>query len=149
MSDTRVRRRILFVDDDEQLLRAIGRVLRSDTARWDMTFVVGGEKALALLRQGERFDVIVSDLDMPQVNGVDVFEAAERLSPNSRRILFTGTELHGDTINAHAVISKLDPMATLRGVIELAMPDPEDADSRAPRTTMLRIATRCYLDGRD
>ena len=127
------------------MLKAIQRLLRRDANEWDMTFVVGGEKAVALLKEGAHFDVIVSDLDMPEVNGVEVLDAAERLSPASRRILFTGSDVDHAAVNAHAVQSKLDPIATLRGIIALAVPKVDGEEIIGRRSTTLKIAIRQFI----
>jgi CheY-like chemotaxis protein len=82
--------RILFVDDDATILRTMQRVLRGDHERWHMIFVLGGADALVELRSGA-FDLVVTDLDMPGIDGRAVMHAARQSQPPVRCILHTGS----------------------------------------------------------
>lgn len=82
-------KRILFIDDEPQILDALQDSLRGHRRRWDMTFVCGGEEAVAELL-GSTYDVVVSDVRMPRVNGVDVLKYAKENNPNAIRIALTG-----------------------------------------------------------
>jgi signal transduction histidine kinase/CheY-like chemotaxis protein len=62
--------RILAIDDDPMVLRALRRLLKTH----DLTVVAGGREALDLLRSGKEFDVILCDLMMPDLTGMDVYE---------------------------------------------------------------------------
>ena len=64
--------RVLAVDDDEYVLRAYGRILRS---RADLVGVASGQAALDLLRDDQAFDLILCDLQMPDIDG-PAFHAA-------------------------------------------------------------------------
>lgn len=59
---------ILFVDDESDLLDGIRRLLHADRERRDMQFALGGEGALRTCDAGS-FDVVVSDLRMPEMDG--------------------------------------------------------------------------------
>jgi EAL domain-containing protein (putative c-di-GMP-specific phosphodiesterase class I)/CheY-like chemotaxis protein len=63
---------ILMVDDDPMILRAYGR--RLEKAGFDITRASSGAEALATLR-GRDFDAVVSDIDMPQMNGIELLMA--------------------------------------------------------------------------
>lgn len=65
---SRTRPRILFVDDEPIILRALARLLRPDARRWDMTFVHGGPAGMRAVAE-DAFDVLVTDVDMPEVDG--------------------------------------------------------------------------------
>src|SRR3954467_8841697 len=90
--------KILFVDDDPAILSAFLRLLRHETLSRDYLtltpFVVdtapGGPEALAAMRQRGPYAVIVSDLRMPGLDGVQLLEEARAVSPQSVRILLTG-----------------------------------------------------------
>ncbi|HPF69420.1 MAG TPA: response regulator [Candidatus Krumholzibacteria bacterium] len=80
--------RILCVDDEENILKALVRNLRR---RYDVTTATGGREALALMAAAdEPFAVIVSDMRMPEMNGVMFLEEAQKIHPDSTRILLTG-----------------------------------------------------------
>lgn len=83
--------RILVADDEPKIRRIIGDVLRS---RGCAEVIVVENGALAIIeieRTGERkFDLILSDIRMPDRNGYEVFAAARRLLPGVPVILMTG-----------------------------------------------------------
>ena len=79
--------RILCVDDEpyvlEGLLDTVGR-------RYDVTTAPGGPEGLAALRDLGPFEVIVSDMRMPVMDGARLLEAARREAPDTTRVLLTG-----------------------------------------------------------
>jgi signal transduction histidine kinase len=80
------RLRVLIVDDDELLLRALLRALSQD---FECTGVTSGRAALALLDKNEHFDVVVSDVVMPEMNGLELYQAVRRVDPSlARRSIF-------------------------------------------------------------
>ncbi|MFO0714214.1 MAG: ATP-binding protein [Sandaracinus sp.] len=68
--------RVLIVDDDELLLRALARALKQ---QFEVTTVASGRGALERLRKGEHFDVLVSDIVMPEMNGHELYVAIREL----------------------------------------------------------------------
>jgi DNA-binding NtrC family response regulator len=78
--------KVLFVDDEERILRALAALFRGQYA---VTITTDPVHALALVQQ-ERFHVIVSDQRMPQMQGVELLSQARSLAPNSIRVLLTG-----------------------------------------------------------
>ena len=79
--------RILVVDDEEPLARAIGRGLTA--AGYEVSTAVDGMRAVDLLGRIE-FDAIVSDIDMPGLNGIRLLEAVRRHDVDVPVILMTG-----------------------------------------------------------
>jgi FixJ family two-component response regulator len=79
--------KVLLVDDDELILSSYQRTLRRqlsfDTAS-------GGSQALEKLKAGERYAVILSDLRMPGMNGLELLRQAHEISPDTVRIILTG-----------------------------------------------------------
>jgi len=73
MRNEALTRTLLFVDDSAFFRNMLGPVLRA--AGYDVTAVSGAEDALALIKKGHRFDMIVSDIEMPGMNGFDLAEA--------------------------------------------------------------------------
>lgn len=82
-------RRILFVDDEQKILDAIKRVVGRHHQPWDASFANGGEAALALLEHAP-YDVIVSDMRMPGMDGVALLDAVRVKHPGVARIILTG-----------------------------------------------------------
>lgn len=90
-------RNILFVDDEEAVLDGLQDSLRTHRRRWNMNFALGGEAAMSQLAEGT-FDVIVSDVRMPGVDGVDVLQYAKDHHPKTIRIALTGYSDDANTI---------------------------------------------------
>jgi PAS domain S-box-containing protein len=82
-----VRRGRVLVIDDEPLVRSfLGRALSGDH---DVTVESHAEEALAQIRDGARFDVILCDVMMPQMTGIDLYNAILRIAPDqAARIIF-------------------------------------------------------------
>ena len=89
--------RVLFVDDDARVLRGVERALGGHCA---VTTAASGAEALALIAAGAYFAVVVSDLSMPEMNGIALLNAVRRVSPDSVRILFTGEAQLSDAVRA-------------------------------------------------
>jgi PAS domain S-box-containing protein len=76
----------VIVDDEPMILNALRRALGADH---QVTTVAGGQAALALLGDGERFDVILCDLMMPEMSGMDLYDQIRRRAPGQAdRIVF-------------------------------------------------------------
>jgi signal transduction histidine kinase len=85
----RRRVRVLIVDDEAAMVRAIERCL---SAHHDVCTVTNGKEAVARLAAGDRFDVILSDLMMPEMTGVELYERVSCVAPElaDRMIFMTG-----------------------------------------------------------
>jgi CheY-like chemotaxis protein len=99
---------VLLVDDDAALLRALGRTLARD---FTMSTATSGYEALNLLRIGRRFDVIVSDVGLPDLQGHELFREILAFDPTqARRVIFlTGGGLPRPIekfLRAHVVLVK-------------------------------------------
>lgn len=78
---------VLCVDDDEIVLRSLSRLFKTQ----QLTVLTSDSPidALKLIKQYE-FDVIISDMRMPKMNGAELFQQAQKLAPDTQRILLTG-----------------------------------------------------------
>ncbi len=81
--------KVLFVDDEEDILRGLKRTLRKLRHQWDMHFANSGEKALQLLSDGD-YDVIVSDMRMPGMSGAELLEKVKKDYPGIIRFILSG-----------------------------------------------------------
>src|SRR4051812_8033341 len=79
--------RVLLVDDEENILRSIKRVLRR--GNWEIETASDGASGLALLRTFQP-QVVISDFRMPGMNGVDFLAQVKAESPKTQRIMLTG-----------------------------------------------------------
>ena len=89
MSHKKTKKRILFVDDEPNILKGLQRMLRSMRHKWDMKFAGGGTEALEILSR-ETFDVVVSDMRMPGMDGVQFLTTVKKRYPMMVRIILSG-----------------------------------------------------------
>jgi CheY-like chemotaxis protein len=84
----RAKPRVLVVDDEPMIGRAISRGLREH----DVTALTSATDALALIQRGERFDAILCDLMMPTMPGFDLYDQLRILAPDQadRMVFMTG-----------------------------------------------------------
>ncbi len=82
-------RRILFVDDEPNVLAGLRRMLRPMRGEWQMTFAGSGREALEVLAR-EPHDVVVTDMRMPGMDGAELLSEVRRLYPDMVRIVLTG-----------------------------------------------------------
>ncbi len=78
---------VLFVDDELNVLNAYKRALRK---QFKLHLAASGREALQLLADGGRYAVIVSDMRMPEMNGVELLARFRQQSPDTVRIMLTG-----------------------------------------------------------
>ena len=79
--------RILLVDDEELLLRSLERGLRCD---FDITTASSAAHAEALLTGRNHYDIVVTDLAMPGIGGMEFLERVAPNYPNTRFIILSG-----------------------------------------------------------
>ena len=91
-------RRVLFVDDEPNVLHAFERQLRRQ--RLTVDTAVGGEAGLALLATQGPYAVVVSDMRMPGMDGVEVLTRAKDVAPDAVRIMLTGVADQQTAIDA-------------------------------------------------
>ncbi|MDH3767622.1 MAG: response regulator [Gammaproteobacteria bacterium] len=115
--------RILFVDDEPNVLSGLRRMLRSKRGEWEMKFFDKGADALQSLSE-ESCDVVVSDMRMPGMDGVKVLSAVKEKHPDSIRIALSGqTDAHmiyRCVEHAHQFLSKPCDVDTLAATVQRA-----------------------------
>jgi putative nucleotidyltransferase with HDIG domain len=82
-------KRILFVDDEAQVLAGLRSRLHRLRSEWDMAFADSGAKALEVLAE-RPFDVIITDVQMPQMDGAELLRIVSQQWPHMVRILLSG-----------------------------------------------------------
>jgi HD-like signal output (HDOD) protein len=114
---------ILFVDDEPMVLDGLRNVLHPLRREWHMEFVASGEAALACLATSP-FDVIVSDMRMPRMDGATLLRQVQHDFPCVVRIVLSGHAELEAAVRAVPIaqqfLTKPCEVGTLRGVIERA-----------------------------
>ena len=78
---------ILIVDDEPALLRAYGRNFRQ---RQDIRYAESGDEALAVVEGGQQVSALLTDLNMPGMDGLSLLQKIRSVSPDTKRYLMTG-----------------------------------------------------------
>lgn len=81
------RYKILLVDDDPFILRGVGKELEKEG--YQVAVADSGEKAIGLLKQSV-FELVITDLVMDQIDGIQVLKNAKQLHPDIMVIILTG-----------------------------------------------------------
>ncbi len=81
--------RILFVDDEPNVLEGLRNILRRRRKGWDMHFVTSGREAREKLDEAP-FDVLVTDMRMPDIDGATLLRQVQEKHPGVARIILSG-----------------------------------------------------------
>jgi HD-like signal output (HDOD) protein len=84
-------KRVLFVDDEPRVLEQLRQMLDPQKDQWEMAFAPGGEAALTLL-DASQFEVVVSDLAMPGMDGAALMKIVCERYPAVVRIVLSGPQ---------------------------------------------------------
>jgi HD-like signal output (HDOD) protein len=119
-----MKRRLLFVDDDPNLLMGLKRGLHSMRDEWEMEFAQTGESALEMLSR-QSFDVAVSDMRMPGMTGLELLNTIQERYPQTIRILLSGQSdrqsILDSVARAHQYLSKPCDIQQLKELISQTM----------------------------
>lgn len=104
-----MKKRILFVDDEPNVLQGLRRMLRPMRHEWETEFAHSGQEALQLL-EDTSFDVVISDMRMPGMGGAELLATVEKRHPHVVRFILSGQSDQDMIIKsigpAHQFISK-------------------------------------------
>jgi putative nucleotidyltransferase with HDIG domain len=116
-------RRVLFVDDERLVLDGLRRMLHAYRHTWQMGFAEGGSAALEMM-MGTPYDVVVTDMRMPDIDGLALLALVRARLPESVRIVLSG---HADlevavsaASVAHQFLSKPCSAADLADTVDRA-----------------------------
>lgn len=114
------KRRILFVDDELNVLYGLQRMLHNMRQAWDMEFTNNPRQALEILAS-RQFDVVISDMRMPDMNGSRFLSEVMRRHPQIIRIILSGhadPELTMEAFNVtHQLLSKPCDAVTIKATV--------------------------------
>ncbi|MGB5157225.1 HD domain-containing phosphohydrolase [Desulfobacterium sp. N47] len=115
---------ILIVDDDINFLSGIRRHLRND---FNLHTAQGPHEGLAAIKKNGPYSVVVSDLQMPEMNGIEFLKEVKKIAPGTVRIMLTGNADLNKTIcavnegNIFQFLTKPCSPDTLKNVINLGI----------------------------
>ena len=89
--------RVLMVDDEPSLLNALQRLL---TVEYEIVTAASGQEALSIIAGNPPFPVVVTDMRMPKMNGIQFIQVARSKSPDSVFIMLTGNQDQATAIHA-------------------------------------------------
>ncbi len=89
--------KVLIVDDEERILNSYRRTLRKE---FQIMTALGPETGLDVVRTKGPFAVIVSDMRMPRMNGIDFLRRVEKIAPETVRMMLTGNADQDTAIRA-------------------------------------------------
>ena len=130
------KKRILVVDDEDTVCRSIKKALVRE--EYDIDVALSGEEALKMEGQ-KKYDVIIVDLMMPGLNGMDLLKSLKSISPAVQVIMITGYPTMKNTLQAMQIgafdfLPKPFLPYDLRNLVALALAakDKEAGESGAP-----------------
>lgn len=94
MNDTA---RVMLVDDEPSVLAGLNRQLGK---RFSIYTATSGKEAIELAKDEGPFAVIVSDMRMPEMSGLEVLERMQRISPDTTRMMLTGNADQQTSVDA-------------------------------------------------
>ena len=102
--------RILLIEDEEPIRRVLVRILSEEDSQYKITEAVDGKKGFHLLNK-ESFDLVLCDIKMPKMDGIEVLQKAKNSKINTPFIMLTGhgnveTAVEAMKLGAYDFISK-------------------------------------------
>jgi putative nucleotidyltransferase with HDIG domain len=120
METTPPRSAVLFVDDEPNLLSALRRTMRGISDECSVAFATNATEALELIATTS-FDIIVSDMRMPGIDGAELLNQIRRSNPETIRIVLSGQANLESTVRAiastHQYLSKPMNFEQLRSLL--------------------------------
>ena len=117
-------KRILFVDDEPRILDGLQRMLYPFRHDWEMAFAGSGHEALEKLA-GSHFDVLITDIRMPNMNGIQLLAEVVERYPEVVRMVLSGQSSQEITLSsvslAHQYITKPCDAEQLRFAVDRAL----------------------------
>lgn len=117
------KKRILFVDDEPNILNGLRRMLRSMRKTWDTDFACSGREALEKMKVAP-YDVVVSDMRMPGMDGAELLEHVKKQYPDSLRFVLSGQSDRETILRSigptHQFMSKPTDAETIKTIVNRA-----------------------------
>ena len=136
--------RVLFVDDQPEILSGLRRMLLGLRNEWQMEFAESGEEALKLMDESP-FDVVVSDMRMIGMDGAELLTETMVRHPSTVRIILSGQADHESVMRAvtpaHQYLSKPCDTTTLKATVAKSL----ELRNTLNHESLIRVAFRRNL----
>ena len=126
--------KILIIEDEAAIRRVLVKILSEENSAYQVTQAEDGLEGIEKIRD-EDFDLVLCDIKMPKMDGVEVLQAAKKIKPETPMVMISG---HGDLdtavqtmrLGAFDYISKPPDLNRLRKDEEQHKDDADDEDRR-------------------
>lgn len=117
-----MKKKILFVDDEVVVLQVLKSVMREQQENWELAFAESGMRALEMMQQ-EHFDAIITDMNMPGMDGIELLAEVKNRHPASVRLILSdhsNVEMVMRSVGtSHQILSKpCDPLKLKTALID-------------------------------
>ena len=106
------KKRILICDDELGIRESLNLILKDD---YDLSFCNNGQECLKCLGEGEKFDLLLLDIKMPKMSGLDILKRIKEKCSEIKVIIITGyksVETASEAINSGAVDYIVKPFSS-------------------------------------
>ena len=135
-------KRILFVDDEPNILMGLKRTLHPMRTQWEMEFVSSGDEALGRLALSP-FDAVVTDMRMPGMTGAELLDKVQEQYPHIIRIILSGQSDRESILRslspAHQFLSKPCEAERLKSLLETTFALTDLLDNESIKRLMSRL----------
>ena len=116
---------ILIIEDEAAIRRVLTKILTEESADYTVSEAEDGLSGIEMIKK-EDFDLVLCDIKMPKMDGVEVLEAAKKLKPETPIVMISG---HGDLdtavntmrLGAFDYISKPPDLNRLLNTVRIAL----------------------------
>jgi len=115
------RRKILIVDDEKEIREVSQNLL--ERAGYQVDVCENGEEALQLLDKGADYQLVLTDFDMPGINGLELIREIEKKYPRCKTLLMSGTPFGNNIDTIHYLLKPFN-FAELISMIEEQLSSP-------------------------
>ena len=137
---------VLLIEDEESIRRVMSRILKEENHQYEITEAVDGKQGLDLLSKGQ-FDLVLCDIKMPKMDGIEVLKKANDEMINIPFIMLTGhgnieTAVEAMKLGAYDFISKPPDLNRLLNSVRHAF---ENKSLRSENTKLKNKVAQKYL----
>tara|TARA_B110000285_G_scaffold87832_1_gene100707 strand:- start:232 stop:1395 length:1164 start_codon:yes stop_codon:yes gene_type:complete len=137
---------VLLIEDEESIRRVMSRILKEENHQYEITEAVDGKQGLDLLFK-RQFDLVLCDIKMPKMDGIEVLKKANDEMLNIPFIMLTGhgnveTAVEAMKLGAYDFISKPPDLNRLLNSVRHAL---ENKSLRSENTILKNKVAQKYL----